>query len=126
MEVKVIGDAVCAHWIIPDSQRRLIAYFEDLEHKYQEFIWQNLREASVREEKEQGVCLANWVLVEENWMLALGDLVATFSFLAVLFGLFSITWLIEDHLIFQINVEHDKLLILLQDIWVYISTLEHA
>lgn len=61
------------------------------------------------------------VLVEENWVLA----VIKFLIL-VLFVLLTGTVFIDDGLVFQINVEHNQIFVLLKDICVSIARLENA
>jgi hypothetical protein len=71
MEVEVIGNAVSAHRVVPDSKTRLIAHFENLQHEEQKLVGEDLWESSVCEEQEKRMVVANWVLVEKHGMLVL-------------------------------------------------------
>jgi hypothetical protein len=72
------------------------------------------------------VGLADGVLVEEDWVFALGDLVTTLALTTLLLRFFSAALFVEDDFIFEIDVEHNQLLVLLHDVRVDITTFEDA
>lgn len=71
MEVEVIGNAVGSHRVVADSKTRLVAHFENLEHQEQKLVGEHLRKPSIGEKQEQGMVVADRVLVEEHWVLVL-------------------------------------------------------
>ena len=102
--MQVVDDAVSTHRVIAKAKSGLTTNLKDLEQKLNQLIRKHLWEAMLREQQEERVVLAQWILVEKHRVRLLSNL--TFPILIFIFLLLHLL-LGHDLFIIQVDVEQD-------------------